>query len=484
MFKKILASICIVTSLTTQIAFANNEGIMLISNQSAKDTFYEKHGIEKSADVFYNGDYIYFEDAQPLVLNGTTFVPIRNFCDALGAEVGYENETQRVTIKNGDDVISFVAGSADIDVNGQTKTLTSATFITDARTMVPARLISEAFDLDVSWNSSDKQVIINDINALKEMINNELTIVNNILEFASYNTSDYIEGNMETVGDIALNYNIYGTKFNYSGDYTSVADESLNNLDLNISSKIDANEYIALLDLQAENGYLSPIEVNLIKEYLKEFETFDMNMLLDLKNDYLYFSSDKMNVLKDFLVFEDSTINDDTTLKLKLNLEDILNEAIVSNEVVQNLNIEYIVDTILAETPNINHFDGSIYKTALEFLENFKDSNFTQNADTYVLSKKIDALDTILDVKIQAKLDSNGGVTSYSVEIMCNESNQSVYFVLSQNSLTQASCSLQLAVSDPYTGEQIDISLSTNASVSATDKEVSSIPTTNVVEIQ
>lgn len=489
MFKKIIASMCILTGVLTQTAFADSDAVMLISNQTAKDNFYAKYGIEKRADVFYNGEYIYYEDAQPLVLNGTTFVPIRNFCDALGAEVGFVNETKQVTIKYGDDIISFVAGSADIDVNGKTFTLTSSTFVAEDRTMVPARLISEAFDLDVSWNSYDKQVIINDVNALKHLINNELTIVNGILDIACTNANEIYTENSEMIGYLELLYDIYGVSFDYEADYTSIYDKNSNILDFNISSKLDSSGYISFLNEQVKNDQMNEFRANQVIAYLELFEAFDLGLLVDVSNDYLYFSSDKMEYISQFFNIDSDTLDNDTTLKYKLGLSSNQNSALSEqltdlSEQLADLSIEKIVDMILDQATDFDHFELGVYKAILDVLEPVRDSNFTKNADVYTLNHQVNIFDTDVSLNLQVKLNSNGSVSSYIIEVDLDNDEGTVYFNFSQESIFHASCELKISSDYGFDDENFELLFKSSVVISQTNKSASSIPTTNVVEIQ
>lgn len=92
---------------------------------------------------------------------GRTLVPIRFISESLGADVEWEEEQQLITITKGSDVIKMNIGNTTYSVNDKENTLETAPIITNDRTMVPLRAISEAFGQKVYWN--DGLIVISDI---------------------------------------------------------------------------------------------------------------------------------------------------------------------------------------------------------------------------------------------------------------------------------------------------------------------------------
>lgn len=94
----------------------------------------------------------------PTVENDRTLVPIRFISESLGAQVGWEEATETVTITKEDITISMQLGKKEYTVNGEVKEMdVEATTMRD-RTMVPLRVISETFGKNVFWD--DKGLII------------------------------------------------------------------------------------------------------------------------------------------------------------------------------------------------------------------------------------------------------------------------------------------------------------------------------------
>jgi len=91
--------------------------------------------------------------------DGTTFVPIRDIAEALGAEVWWNGVSRTVGINKGDTNIAFVIGSTTARVNGKEIRMMPS-YIVDGTTMVPVRFVSEALGLHVGWDGATRTVSI------------------------------------------------------------------------------------------------------------------------------------------------------------------------------------------------------------------------------------------------------------------------------------------------------------------------------------
>ncbi|MDR0406299.1 MAG: hypothetical protein LBH54_05795 [Clostridiales bacterium] len=133
-----------------------------------------KIGIKKDLD-FYNirdniiykniqgisvtvGGQTLFFDVPPTTVNGRTMLPVRAVFDALGAATAWDGGSQTVTAVKGDTTVALSIGSDTITVNGQQRRLDAAPILTDGRTLVPVRLVSEAFGAVVTWDGANEIV--------------------------------------------------------------------------------------------------------------------------------------------------------------------------------------------------------------------------------------------------------------------------------------------------------------------------------------
>ena len=113
-------------------------------------------GIRVSVD----GRYISFTDAEPIIYDGRTMVPVRAVFDALGAEVDF-NSKGVITGKKGNSTVEMCLGNKYIISNGIPSAMDTVPIVINSRALVPARYIAESFGYTVGWDSQSKTVTIN-----------------------------------------------------------------------------------------------------------------------------------------------------------------------------------------------------------------------------------------------------------------------------------------------------------------------------------
>jgi len=95
-----------------------------------------------------------------VVGDGVTLVPVRVITEAFGAEVGWISSEKKVTLSYMNKKIELWIGNTDAAVDGNNKELLSAPELTNGVTMVPLRFISENFGADVKYDADTKQIYI------------------------------------------------------------------------------------------------------------------------------------------------------------------------------------------------------------------------------------------------------------------------------------------------------------------------------------
>ena len=88
-----------------------------------------------SITVLLNGEPVAF-DAQPEILAGTTFVPLRSIFEQLGAEVEWNQERQEALLISGREEICLKVGSRVAIRNTEVSSLTEAPYLKEDRVMV------------------------------------------------------------------------------------------------------------------------------------------------------------------------------------------------------------------------------------------------------------------------------------------------------------------------------------------------------------
>lgn len=113
--------------------------------------------------VKLNGTDLYC-DQPPIIIDGSTLVPIRAISEGMGYDVAWDSNDQSIEItdpahsdKSG---IKFFIGSAKAVTEDGEKPISVAPVIINGRTMVPVRVIAESFGCGVAWNGYNRTVYI------------------------------------------------------------------------------------------------------------------------------------------------------------------------------------------------------------------------------------------------------------------------------------------------------------------------------------
>jgi len=99
-------------------------------------------------------------DSPPILKNGRVFLPIRYISEYFGAQVGWDEQTRTVTVKQGSKTVSLQIGSSSAQVNEREVSLDVPAFINGGRTYVPLRFIGEALGRFVDWDETERAVYI------------------------------------------------------------------------------------------------------------------------------------------------------------------------------------------------------------------------------------------------------------------------------------------------------------------------------------
>ena len=104
--------------------------------------------------VFVNNVQVQL-DQPPIIRNGTTLLPIRPIFNALGLEVGFDDEFG---------IAYSDLGNTRFSINYKYHPLALPTHIvinTDIRALVPVKFLAKTLDLDISWDSKTNSININ-----------------------------------------------------------------------------------------------------------------------------------------------------------------------------------------------------------------------------------------------------------------------------------------------------------------------------------
>lgn len=102
-------------------------------------------------------------DAAPFVNESDrTMVPVRVITEAFGADVTWDDATQTVTITSAENILKLTIGESSAEINGTQTTIDSAPLLVNDRTFVPLRFIGEALGYNINYCNTTEQIIIDD----------------------------------------------------------------------------------------------------------------------------------------------------------------------------------------------------------------------------------------------------------------------------------------------------------------------------------
>ncbi len=120
------------------------------------------NSVNSRITVIYNGKRISFHSygQNPELLEGRTLVPLRSIFEAMGADVEWDDATSSAIAKRDGVEMKIQIGANEMYKNGKAIPVDVPAMLLNSRTMVPVRVIAEAFGADVQWNESGRTVLI------------------------------------------------------------------------------------------------------------------------------------------------------------------------------------------------------------------------------------------------------------------------------------------------------------------------------------
>ncbi len=115
-----------------------------------------------------DGKKVSFSGAQPQLIGGKIYVPYATLASQLKATV--KTEAKKTTITLNGKSLAFTTGTVNATINGKAVKLEGAPVSKDKAVLVPARAISDAFGIWVSWNGSTKTVSLNRTKTVKHAL--------------------------------------------------------------------------------------------------------------------------------------------------------------------------------------------------------------------------------------------------------------------------------------------------------------------------
>jgi hypothetical protein len=248
--------------------------------------------------IVYDGAAISYSDQQPVIMDGRTYVPIRDVFEKLGFEVDWNADTKAVTISNDYHNIMILTGSSkllatDSYMNITACKLENSVKLVNGRTMLPLREILEKANYELVWDAETKTTTIkdnNDYEALKAEKEKLATMVGGMLGFSS-SLEEYKVNTAKPVGKLTDEEKAWLTNLAKAAD--GIDDIDISDIELGDMSAEEIKTYIEpLFDKLISN--MKSVEC---PDSLKDYEAAMENGVAEIK-DLIYEISNVSDVLE------------------------------------------------------------------------------------------------------------------------------------------------------------------------------------------
>lgn len=110
--------------------------------------------------VSVNGQKVNFEGTQPQMMGDHVMVPLRGVFEKMGADVDWQSSSQTVMARRGETRVELRINNNQAYVNGRAVPVQYPPIMVEGSTMVPIRFISESLGAYVDWDDSASTVFI------------------------------------------------------------------------------------------------------------------------------------------------------------------------------------------------------------------------------------------------------------------------------------------------------------------------------------
>ncbi len=117
---------------------------------------------QEDIKVYYNSMEIEFDDVPPIVESGRTLVPFRKLAQALGVNVEYISDSKKIFAHNMNIDVQMTISQEIMYIDRNPYKMLVAPNIVGDRTVIPLRDFSQAFGLEVHYNDKLREIQIVD----------------------------------------------------------------------------------------------------------------------------------------------------------------------------------------------------------------------------------------------------------------------------------------------------------------------------------
>ena len=345
-----------------------------------------------------DGHTVETKEMPPVILNGRTMVPAREFFEELGAKVSWNNDTRSVIIQYEDTEIVLTINSRTVKIGSETATIAlsdPAPKIINDKTMIPVRFVAEAFGFEVEWVNETRVVRVTSPEAEEVRLTNVAFSTEEDIDTIFIALDEFVNPNIFRMQDPdRIVIDIYGTNAIIKDGRIKASGEAVETV--RYSQHPDRFRVVA--DLKADADYeifklKNGVEISIIRtgdyEYDEEATAPDDNVVEIPENNAVFPNNDgKLIVVVDAghggidpgaiypagskkPVAVEKELTLDIALKLRENLEDAGIKVVMTREkdnyptlkervaIANNVNADLFVSVHINAMDNKDEVDGA-----------------------------------------------------------------------------------------------------------------------------
>lgn len=338
--------------------------------------------------------------------DGTTLVPLRVITEAFGAQVDWEGTTKTITLTYPDVGIVLQIGSVVAKVNDHNETLLEAPALSaNGVTMVPLRFISETFGADVGYDNATSSITVT-----KGDISGTQTVTG--ITNMTRTGDSYYKWSIDTPVDMDM------------------TDRRLDGMGTTFTANDGSELHIDVYTYTEDKIKPFDEEFSRVKDSFAKYTLMEAEKLTDnAGNKYMHFQAKNTERIIDMREYYGSNnttyeivslinINDDTTIKnMMLSIADSFKLGSIDNQTYDLSNVSDGMREIKSEKYKLSFkipVDYMQYtgKAENEFIFVNKDSDVNSNVHLGIFSKT----DTVTAEKL-AQMDHDNRVRAYNPEM-------------------------------------------------------------------
>lgn len=207
----------------------------------------------------------YTLDVKPFLQDGRTMVPLRFISESLGAQVSWDGNEQKITVTLNGNTITLWIGKSEARINSSTVFMDVPAMISNERTLVPIRFVSESLKLKVDFNDDTKQITITGDQADKQQPVVSAPSTSSIADSAllsiikSGKTYAGLSASSSTSAKYGISFNSYNEQ---TGEFKGKIDWVGSNIYDDFSGKLDGEKIVFKQTARHVNGKITPMDAS------------------------------------------------------------------------------------------------------------------------------------------------------------------------------------------------------------------------------